>query len=138
VAVGLTGGGRDRGGPAGAGELGAGEALRAGDLADQLRRRQRAAAALGEQLLSVGRGQPRKLRLELPDAGGARGDPAHEVARDPYPGSFCSARAATAGGAATSERAAATARTHPVLVISSGKQPRECRAHIEERFPAAP
>jgi hypothetical protein len=51
VAVGVAGADRDRGDAAGAGELGvAGEAPDAGDLADQLARRQRAEAGLGEQL----------------------------------------------------------------------------------------
>ena len=54
VAVGLTGGGGDRCGPAAARELGVGgEAVGAGDLADQLGGGQRAAAALCEQLRGV-------------------------------------------------------------------------------------
>ena len=47
VAVGVAGADRDRRDPAGAGELGvAGEPLGAGDLADQLARRQRTEAGL--------------------------------------------------------------------------------------------
>jgi hypothetical protein len=54
VAVGLTGRGGDRGGPARARELGVGaEAVGAGDLADQLCGGQRTAATLGEQLRRV-------------------------------------------------------------------------------------
>ena len=51
VAVGLAGADRDRGEAGGAGELGVGgEAVGAGDLADELGRGQRPEAGLGEQL----------------------------------------------------------------------------------------
>jgi hypothetical protein len=70
------------------------EAVGAGDLADQLGGGQRTAAALGEQLRRVGGHQLGELRLELADAGGARGDLAHQVARDPHPGRLFGAREA--------------------------------------------
>jgi hypothetical protein len=87
VAIGLTGGGRDRGGPARARELRVGaESVGAGDLADQLRGGQRAVATLCEQLRRVGGNQLCELALEFADAGCARGDLAHEIARHPHSG----------------------------------------------------
>ena len=68
VAVRLSGGGGDRGRAGGAGELGVGgEAVGAGDLADQLGRGQRAAAALGEQLRRERCGERGELALEVVD-----------------------------------------------------------------------
>ena len=65
VACGVAGGGGDRDDADGAGELGVGgEALGAGDLADQLGGGQHAAAALGEQARRELGDQAREFALE--------------------------------------------------------------------------
>ncbi len=79
VAPRLSRGRRDRRDPAGARELCVGgEPIRAGDLTDQLRRRQRTAAGLG-QLVGD---ESREFALEFADAGSARRDLADEIARN--------------------------------------------------------
>jgi hypothetical protein len=91
----VSGGGGDRCGRAAAGELGiGGEAVGAGDLADQLGGGQRSSATLVEQLRGVALDQRGELRLELADAGGARADRAHELARDPHARGLLGAREA--------------------------------------------
>jgi len=74
VAVGVARGGRDRGGPAGARELGVGgESVGAGDLADELGGGQWAAPAFCEQLRRVAFDHGGELCLYFADPGGARG-----------------------------------------------------------------
>ena len=80
----LSGGGGDRGRAGGAGELGVGgEAAGVGDLADQLGRGQRAAAAFGPQPRREGGGERGELALEVVDRAGQLADAAQFVARDP-------------------------------------------------------
>jgi hypothetical protein len=79
---GVARGGGDRRGPARACELGVGgESVDAGDLADQLGCRQRAASSLCEQLRRVAFDQRGEFCLRLASPGGARGDLTHELAR---------------------------------------------------------
>ena len=71
VAVGVAGGGGDRGAAGDAGEFCVGgEAVGAGDLADQLGGGQRPAAALGEQLRRVALDEGGEFCFELVDACG--------------------------------------------------------------------
>ena len=91
----LSGGGGDRGRAGGAGELGiGGEAVGAGDLADQLGRGQRAAAAFGEQPRREGGGERRELALEVVDGARQLADAAQFVTGDPDAGALLGARQA--------------------------------------------
>ena len=83
VAVGVAGADRDRGDAGGAGELGVGgESVGAGDLADELGRREGSEAGLGEQLRRDRGDEGGDLCLERFDGPGELADSAKLVAGD--------------------------------------------------------